>query len=695
MARWISRAFACSLPLLGVAGPARADDGQRARLRAVRTHDPVHVDGRLDEPAWSAAPAATGFRQREPAEGAPATEATEVRVLYDRDALYVGIVARDREPAQVIARLLERDRLMEQGNDNAARFTGDDVVAFTLDTFGDRRNAFLFATNANGAELDALVTDESATLNLDWRSLWQVAARRTAEGWAAEFAIPFRSLRYPETGGEQAWGFDVQRVIRRKNEEVSWSAWSRAEGGLHRVSRAGRLEGLSDLPRRAFNLELKPFGLAGMSQVRADGRAPATGDWELGADAKWELRPGLVLDATARPDFAQVEADDQIVNLTRFELYRPEKRDFFLENAGVFDFGTRGSFETPPFLLFFSRRIGITGGAEVPVLGGLRLSGRSGRQTLGLLDVATNATEGAPRTNFGALRVKRDVGGRSYVGAMVTDRRTSGASHTDAGGDASLWPLDRLNLQAFAARTGGDTGDWAFRGAKRTSGKAEYTLRPGTASLRSVALYVGGKHLTRVNGEAQEGNWYAGASFLRSSGDGLTFTHVPGYIVLDYGFDLAGRVPIAAGRYDLRVTELALFTSGNRPVSGTLNASHQHIWDGTVSSLSASLGTKAAPHLTLGASYTRSQATLPGGAFAAHVVGLNGTWAFSTRLSAGARAQYNSLDRRLVFNGRLRLIHRPGSDLYVVFNEERGEPGEPRLLRSRGLAVKLSYLVRF
>jgi hypothetical protein len=362
------------------------------------------------------------------------------------------------------------------------------------------------------------------------------------------------------------------------------------------------------------------------------------------------------------------------------------------------------------------------------VLGGLRLSGRSGRQTLGLLDVATNATEGAPRTNFGALRVKRDVGGRSYVGAMVTDRRTSGASHTDAGGDASLWPLDRLNLQAFAARTGGDTGDWAFRGAatyegdplflfgehlyvgqnadtamgfvtrtdtKRTSGKAEYTLRPGTASLRSVALYVGGKHLTRVNGEAQEGNWYAGASFLRSSGDGLTFTHVPGYIVLDYGFDLAGRVPIAAGRYDLRVTELALFTSGNRPVSGTLNASHQHIWDGTVSSLAASLGTKAAPHLTLGASYTRSQATLPGGAFAAHVVGLNGTWAFSTRLSAGARAQYNSLDRRLVFNGRLRLIHRPGSDLYVVFNEERGEPGEPRLLRSRGLAVKLSYLVRF
>jgi hypothetical protein len=318
-----------------------------------------------------------GFRQRDPREGEPATEATEVRVVYDEDALCVGILARDREPEKVIARILERDRVMEQGLDNAARFAGDDVVAFTLDPFHDHRNAFFFATNPNGAEFDALVTDESPTLNVDWRTVWRVAARRTADGWSAEFAIPFRSLRYPATDGEQVWGFDVERIVRRRNEDTLWSAWSRAEGGLSRVSRAGHLVGLTGLPRRRFNVEVKPFGLGGATRTGTEGGATVSeAEWRLGADLKWEVKPGLVLDATAQPDFSQVEADDQVVNLTRFELFFPEKRDFFLENAGIFDFGTRGSFETPPFLMFFSRRIGILGDDEVPVLGGLRLLAR-------------------------------------------------------------------------------------------------------------------------------------------------------------------------------------------------------------------------------------------------------------------------------------------------------------------------------
>ena len=196
------------------------------------------------------APVGSGFRQRDPGDGDPATEATEVRVLYDDDTLYVGIVARDGEPGKVIGRILERDKIMEQGLDNAARFTGDDVVAFTLDPFLDHRNAFLFATNPNGAEFDALVTDERPTLNLEWRGIWRVAAARTKEGWSAEFAVPFRTLRYPRDAGESAWGFDVERIVRRKNEDTLWSAWSRAEGGLSRVSRAGLLEGLRHLPAR-------------------------------------------------------------------------------------------------------------------------------------------------------------------------------------------------------------------------------------------------------------------------------------------------------------------------------------------------------------------------------------------------------------------------------------------------------------
>jgi hypothetical protein len=696
----------------------------------VRVEAPPRLDGVLDDAAWRQAPPASGFRQREPREGEAASEETEVRVVYDDEALYVGVLARDREPSAVIGRILERDRVIVQGADNTPRFAGDDAVAFTLDPFHDHRNAFVFATNPNGAEFDALVTDESATLNVDWRAVWRVAARRVPLGWSAEFAIPFRSLRYPQAEGEAVWGFDVTRTVRRRNEDTLWSAWTRAEGGLHRVSRAGHLLGLRGLPRSRANVELRPFGLGGITRPPGGDGTGNDGMARAGADLKWEARPGLVLDATLRPDFAQVEADDEIVNLTRFELFLPEKRDFFLENAGIFDLGTRGSFETPPFLLFFSRRIGILGDAEVPLLGGLRLSGRAGRQTVGLLDVVTGDTTGSERTNFGLARLKRDVGARSYVGAMVTDRRAASGSRTDVGLDTSLWAATRLNLQAFAARTTRSDGapDWALRGAaeyqadpvylfgeylrigpgaetamgfvtetdvRRASGKAQYTFRPHLPRLRSIAAFAGGKRQTHVDGRPRDENAFAGLSFDLHSGDGLSVTHVRGSIDLDWGFDLAGRIPVAPGHYGLVDTVTTLFTSASRPLSGVLNHSRQRLWDGSIDAATAALTLKGGSHLSLSASCTRSAADLPGGAFVAYVSGLRVGWAFSTRLAAHAYGQYNSLDRRFVGNLRLRFIYRPGSDLYLVFNEERRDPFERSALLGRGFAVKLSYLWQF
>jgi hypothetical protein len=712
------------------AGPA-ADPSSPPVMRAVRVSAAPRVDGVLDDPAWIAAAPAAGFRQREPREGERATEDTEVRVVYDADTLYVGILARDRDPDAVIGRVLERDAIATQGLDNAAKFTGDDIVAFTLDPFHDHRSAFLFATNPNGAELDALVTDESPTLNVDWRAVWRVASHRVPAGWSAEFAIPFRSLRYPRADGEQVWGFDVERIVRRRNEETLWSAWTRAEGGLHRVSRAGHLAGLASLPWSAANVEVRPFGLAGVTrQPGGDGRSVDDALARAGADLKWEAKPGLVLDATARPDFAQVEADDQIVNLTRFEVFFPEKRDFFLENAGIFDFGTRGSYETPPFVMFFSRRIGILGDAEVPVLGGLRLSGRAGRQTVGVLDVLTGEATGAPRTNFGVVRVKRDVGARSYLGAMVTDRRTSSGSRSDFGADASLWATSRLNLQAFAARTTRSDGasDWALRAAaelqadpvylsgeylrvgpdaetaigfvtqtdvRRLAGKAQYTFRPRVPVLRSFAVYVGGKQQTHVDGRPRDEDAFAGASLDLHSGDGLSVTHVRGSIDLEWGFPLAGRVPVPPGHYPFVDTEASLYTSPNRPVSVFATASLQRIWNGEVDSVSVGATLQSGSHLSLSASGTRSRVDLPGGGFPAHVAGLRLGWAFSTRLAAHAYAQYNTLERRVVGNFRLRYTYRPGSDLYVVLNEERGVPGDPGFLIGRGIVVKLSYLRQF
>ncbi len=710
-----------ALLLTSTPGPETAPPS----LTAVRAAVAPRLDGILNDEAWREAPIASGFRQRDPREGDPASEATEVRVVHDAQTLYVGILARDREPEAVIGRILDRDAVMTQGLDNAAAFTGDDVVAFILDPFHDHRNAFFFATNANGAEFDALVTDERPTLNVDWRAVWRVAARRVPEGWSAEFAIPFRSLRYPRAEGDQVWGFDVERIVRRRNEDSLWSAWTRAEGGLNRVSRAGHLVGLRGLPRPFANVAVRPFALAGLTRRPGDDAVA-----RIGGDLKWEVQPGLVLDATVRPDFAQVEADDQIVNLTRFEVFLPEKRDFFLENAGIFDFGTRGSFETPPFLLFFSRRIGILGNAELPVHGGLRLSGRAGRQTIGVLDVVTGDAPGASRTNFGVARLKRDVGARGYVGAMVTDRRTSADGRTDLGVDVSLWAGSRLNLQGFAASTRRSDGasDWAARAAaeydadpvrlhgeflrigpaaetaagfvtqtdiRRATGKAQYTFRPNLPLLRSLTAYVGGKQQTHVDGRPRDENAFAGASFDLHSGDGLSLTHVRGSIDLDWGFDVAGRVPVVPGHYELVDTEASLFTSGNRSVSAFANASLQRIWNGGIDSIGGGLTLRGGSHLSVSASCTRSAADLPAGSFVAYVTGLRLGWAFSTRLVAQAYGQHDSLKRRFVGNLRLRFNYRPGSDLYLVFDDERGTPSEPGGRLARGFMVKLSYFRQF
>ncbi len=320
---------------------------------------PIRLDGVLTEAVWQTAPVASGFRQREPFEGDLATEDTEVRILYDGATLYIGIVARDRDPGSIISRILQRDRIMDTDFSGEPEFAGDDAIAILFDPFHDHRNAMVFATNPNGAEFDATITDEGREINIDWRGVWQVKAQITNQGWSAEFAIPFRTLRFPGGDSEEPWGFNVYRVIRRKNEEALWSAWSRDNEGFARVSRAGHLHGLTDLPRVSANLDIKPYFLGGgTSEQVSDTVRESDPQLKVGGDLKYEVTPGLVLDVTVNTDFAQVEVDDEQVNLTRFSLFFPEKRDFFLENSGIFEFGNRGRFEAPPFLLDTHHELG-------------------------------------------------------------------------------------------------------------------------------------------------------------------------------------------------------------------------------------------------------------------------------------------------------------------------------------------------
>ena len=565
---------------------------------------------------------ASGFRQQEPFEGEPATEITEVRILFDDATLYVGVLARDRSPNEVIARILQRDRLMSSGFGGGPRFTSGDGIVIVLDPFHDHRNAVVFGTNPNGAEYDALITDEGREFNVDWRGVWEVAARRTSEGWSAEFAIPFRSLRFPETS-DQPWGFNVYRIIRRKNEEVLWSSWSRSNEGFTRVSRAGHIHGLTDLPRAGLNVEVKPYVLAGTrGELDSTSRLDSDGEIAIGIDAKYEVRPGLVLDATINTDFAQVEVDDQQVNLTRFSLFFPEKRDFFLENAGIFEMGARaGLFGPPPFLMFFSRQIGISADGPIPIMGGLRLTGRAGLQTVGFINAVTDAAFTEPRTNHAIARVKRDVGESSYLGAMVTDRRSTRGSNSTAGLDWSFWPTSTLNVQGFAAGTttsgaGGEGAAYRLAVDYQTDffginaghigvspdARAELgfitrtdiqqsdlelrlTPRPRILGLRSIQLQWTSMLITGFSGTLQD--WTSGLFIAPrwNSGDFLGFAIGRGFNRVENAFDIGEGVTVPADDYDAHQWGWFAGSSQNRTISVSSNAFLQSFFGGRVDTI--------------------------------------------------------------------------------------------------------------
>lgn len=690
------------------------------------------LDGRLDDAAWRAAVPVSDLRQREPFEGAPATERTEVRVLFDDHTLYIGVHAFDREPDKIVARILERDRIMQGSMDGSGpEFGGDDAVAILLDGFHDHRNAVVLATNANGAEFDALLTDEGREFNVDWRGIWKVAATRTADGWSAEFAIPFRSLRYRPTGDE--WGVNVYRMIRRKNEEVLWRGWTRSGGGFARVSLAGHMHGLDSLPQPGKNIELRPYVLQGIDRERNEttNRFEETGRHGLGGELKAQLRPGLVLDATVNTDFAQVEADNVQVNLTRFSLFFPEKREFFLENAGIFEFGARGQYEPPPFLMFFSRQIGIAEDGPVPVLGGGRVTGRMGGQTVGLLSMVADTAFDQPRTAFNVLRVKRDIGGNNYVGAMVTDRRSSDAYNSVGGLDFSAWPTQALNVQGFAAQTstrgpGGDggaarlamnmqTGRFGFAvqhvrigkdadaqlgfvtrtDIQESGGNVRLTFRPRRLGLRTVSLMSFSQYVARLDGVMQDWRASAFSEVSFNSGTSIMAYHRFAGIRLDESFDLADSVLVPVGTYNAGVDGFFVNTNPARPVTLNMHGESQTIYDGHVGMISGGLATRLGTHVGLSLDGTRSWVNLPNGAFTADLLSSRVSVAITTKMFLNALVQYNALDRKVASNVRFQYIFRPGSDIYLVVNEERGDVASLSTLQVRGMRLKVTYLRRF
>ena len=438
-----------------VTGVWAQDNGDRV-ASATRIETAPTIDGRLDDLVWQAATPITGFVQAEPFEGHPATERTEVRIVYNEETLFVGVALYDSEPDRIVVTDSRRD----------SDLTNTDSFQMILDTYHDQQNGFVFGTNPAGLEYDAQVANEGGGggggnfpfrrrfggggggFNLSWDATWQVRTRIDGAGWFAEFAIPLRSLRYrPEK--PQVWGLNFKRVIRRKRELVYWSPVSRIYR-LSRLSSAGDLVGLQlETPR---NFKVTPSMTSSVLRDFENGRKAAF-DGDVGIDAKFGVTPSLNLDVTYNTDFAQVEVDEQQINLTRFNLFFPEKRGFFLENAGIFAFGGQGT------NLFFSRRIGIDStGVRVPIMGGTRLSGKARGFNVGLLGMQTDDVPGVTSANnFAVARVSRELPNRSSLGGMFVGRWARGAGGNDWnrawGLDGKLGIGESWTLDGFMART--------------------------------------------------------------------------------------------------------------------------------------------------------------------------------------------------------------------------------------------------
>ena len=414
------------------------------------------VDGVLDDAAWQAVPAMTDFIQREPFDGQPASERTEVRLVYDDAAIYVGVWAWDGDADAIIP----GDRIRD------TEVSESDAILLAFDTYHDYQNAFVFGTTPAGIEYDGQVANEGrgggfflgggfntqrrmqsgagGGFNKNWDGSWNVATSRDGEGWYAEFRIPFNTLRY---GNDPIWGFNVSRQIRRRNEESFWSAVPR-EFNLYRLNYAGHLTGL-ELPFRRLG-SVTPYLLGSAARDYAGGQTAFDRSYEFGGEAKLQITQGITLDATYNTDFAQVEVDDQQVNLTRFSLLFPEKRPFFLENAGFFAVGGGGAD------LFFSRRIGIANGRQAPITGGVRVSGRAAGFNVGLLQIATDRVEGVTDPNaYSVVRVARELPNRSRIGAAFINRDGSAAGDYNRtyAVDGQLGLGEAWTLAAWGAQT--------------------------------------------------------------------------------------------------------------------------------------------------------------------------------------------------------------------------------------------------
>ncbi len=674
-------------------------------MTAIQIKDHVKIDGHLDDPVWKTAVFLSDFLQREPYEGQAATEKTEVGVLYDSNNIYLGIKCFDSEPEKIIAREMRRDAVVDD----------DDYFELILDTFHDKRSGYYFITNPHGSKREAQLANEGKSYNPSWDGVWKCKSQITDEGWFLEIAIPWKTLRFSKEENP-VWGINFSRMIRRKNEHVYWQLIPRDMGhtGIFRISEAGTLRGLAGL-KMGGNLELLPYFLGGIENDQVtDFHTDSLLD--AGLDAKIAVTSSLALDLTLNTDFAQVEADQEQVNLTRFSLYYPEKREFFLEGAEVFSFGSSGrgwgfGGYSSDMNLFYSRRLGLADGHEARIIGGAKIVGKVGHYHLGLMNIYTDEVvfeedDGSetfvPSSNFSVFRLSRDVFSRGSIGMIVLNKQDIGHNsyNRSLGIDSHLPLSDYFTVSGYLAGTFGPeqkVGDQMVNmneknlaakfslnystdlyeasasyqdigsrfnpemGFNRrtdfrlTQVSLGYNPRPAKSTkIRQFRYGIDGSYRTNHNGVMLDNE--AGFSFdIRfQNSSQIRFDIERSEEFVDYDWEVREGYLIPMGTYKGYSYSAGYESDKGRSVAGGINLTYRDYYTGRNASLDLSSTITRIHPIRIELDYEHNYVDLPQGHFHTNTLGIRAFYFFSTSLYLKAYTQWN--DDRLNFGGRERLI---------------------------------------
>jgi len=698
----------------------------RPEVFATQLESAPVLDGEVvGDAAWEEVSPTGGFTQRTPDIGEPVSERTEVYIGYTSDTLFFGVVCYDREPDRIIVADSRRDSSLDD----------TDSFQIILDTYRDELTGFVFGTNPAGIEYDGQLTREgegsafsAGGFNKNWDGVWEVRTATTEIGWTAEFAIPFTTLRYPR-GEEQTWSLNMQRNIRRRNEESFWSQVP-VQFSLYRLSLAGTLARL-DVPSQR-NLKLLPYVLGEFTQIDLE-PVDETSRFDFGIDLKYSITPSMTLDATYNTDFAQVEADDLQINLNRFNLFYPEKRPFFLENAGYFSVGVPEEVE-----LFFSRRIGIgPGGERIPIVGGARVTGKAAKHyNIGALFMRTDGVQGLNENNdFAVIRLSRDLPNRSSIGAIAIGRQGRGGNDPDSDENQTFgidgrWGIGASGLvQGFVAKTntpGATDDEHAFRlggswDTPKWSASANYTevgdqfnpevgfltrrgyRKPDFFLMRRIRPANMGGILEIRPHMSYRGFWnfddFQETGFLhldthwewRSSMQihtGINFTREG----VTEPFEIYPGVIVPPGTYDHSEGQLVYMTNQGAPVAFTVHSNFGGFFGGDRVSVTPELRLRFGATFNTELSWTHNDVDLPWGAFTTNLARLRLTYSFTTLISLQALIQYNDRDDIWAANLRFAWLRTANSGLYVVYNEIDEIHGTGIEVPSRSLIIKYTYL---